>query len=75
MMGGTVVNITGPCFKPGQRITCQFDIHNNEGIIIDQNRAICVVPRMLISGYIGFAISIDGGPYYWKGKFFVGKSI
>ncbi|CAG0885412.1 unnamed protein product [Darwinula stevensoni] len=71
MLGGTVVNVTGPCFTPGQRVTCRFEDWDVEGIVVDSNRASCVMPRMSISGYIDFAVSQDGGPYYWKGKFFV----
>ena len=25
MLGGTMVNLTGPCFEPGMRVTCRFD--------------------------------------------------
>lgn len=75
MMGGTLVNLTGPCFQAGYRLTCQFDTTAVEGHVIDDNRATCIMPRLLVSGYVDFSISINGGPYYWKGKFFVGEYI
>ncbi|XP_071512852.1 protein mesh [Panulirus ornatus] len=71
MMGGTLVNLTGPCFKTSYRLTCQFDRSNVEGVVLDDNRAACIMPSLYVSGYVDFSISINGGPYYWKGKFFV----
>ena len=25
MLGGVMVNLTGPCFEPGTRVTCRFE--------------------------------------------------
>lgn len=71
MLGGTLVNLTGPCFKTSYRLTCMFDTTSTEGVILDDNRATCVTPQLYVSGYVDFSISINNGPYYWKGKFFV----
>ncbi|XP_041968877.1 protein mesh isoform X3 [Aricia agestis] len=71
MLGGTVVNITGPCFKPDDRITCRFDTESVVGAVIDVNRAVCVQPRFWHNGYARFEIAINNEPYKWKGKFFV----
>ncbi|XP_063878525.1 protein mesh-like isoform X1 [Scylla paramamosain] len=71
MLGGTLVNLTGPCFKTSYRLTCQFDTTAVEGYILDDNRATCIMPQLYVSGYVDFSISINNGPYYWKGKFFV----
>lgn len=71
MLGGTLVNLTGPCFSNSYRLVCQFDTTAVEGNILDHNRATCIMPQLFVSGYVDFAISIDNGPYYWKGKFFV----
>ena len=38
MLGGTMVNLTGPCFQPMMRITCRFNTKDSEGIVIDENR-------------------------------------
>ncbi|KAG7171855.1 mesh-like [Homarus americanus] len=73
MLGGTLVNLTGPCFSESYRLTCQFDTTTVEGHVLDTNRASCIVPQLLVSGYVDFSISINSGPYYWKGKFFVGN--
>ena len=73
MLGGTLVNITGPCFKPDTRITCRFNNMDSEGSIYNENRAGCVMPWTHAEGWVDFEIALDGGPYYWKGQFFVGR--
>ena len=73
MLGGTIVNITGPCFKPDDTVTCRFDMEQVRGTVVDTNRAICVQPFLFAEGYVKFSISINGQPYDWKGKYFVGK--
>ncbi|KAL1460106.1 hypothetical protein WDU94_012044 [Cyamophila willieti] len=71
MLGGTVVNITGPCFEPGMKIRCKFDIVDVVGTVVDRNRAICVQPFLMAEGYVIFDIKIGEGQYNWKGKYFV----
>jgi sushi domain-containing protein 2 len=73
MLGGTVVNITGPCFDTGERVTCRFDTEEVVGHVIDTNRAICVQPFLKAQGYIRFEISIGVERYKWRGRYFVGK--
>lgn len=73
MLGGTIVNITGPCFNESQKIKCRFENEVVMGTVVDRNRAICVQPFLKYEGYIRFYIAIDGGTYDWKGKYFVGK--
>ncbi|XP_037976230.2 protein mesh isoform X1 [Plutella xylostella] len=71
MLGGTIVNITGPCFNPNDRITCRFDTESVVGAVVDINRAICVQPRFWHNGYARFEVAINNEPYKWKGKYFV----
>ena len=73
MLGGTMVNMTGPCFTPDMRIICRFNTIDTEGVVIDENRASCVTPWIEAEGWVDFEISLDGGPFYWKGSFYVGK--
>jgi hypothetical protein len=40
MLGGTMVNLTGPCFQPGMRVTCRFNTKDSEGIVLNENRYI-----------------------------------
>lgn len=71
MLGGTIVNITGPCFNPQERVLCRFDTDVVVGIVVDRNRAICVQPQLLAQGYIRFEIAIGTDKYKWKGRYFV----
>lgn len=71
MLGGTVVNITGPCFVPGEKIQCRFDDTTVTGTVVDSNRAICVQPFMMAEGYVRFEIATGVSKFNWKGKFFV----
>lgn len=73
MLGGTVVNITGPCFDPNERIMCTFDTEHVVGHVVDRNRAICVQPFLLAQGYIRFLISVGNDRYKWRGEYFVGE--
>lgn len=73
MMGGTLVNITGPCFETGFSLSCQFDTTSVEGHILDSNTALCITPPLYVSGYVDFSISLNKGPYYWRGRFFIGN--
>ncbi|KAK4887724.1 hypothetical protein RN001_003995 [Aquatica leii] len=71
MLGGTMVNITGPCFEPGDKVICKFDTKEVHGIVINRNRAVCVQPRLYVEGYIRLQISIGSGNYKWKGQYFI----
>ncbi|XP_043267709.1 protein mesh isoform X2 [Venturia canescens] len=71
MLGGTVVNITGPCFESNDKVKCRFDTEDVYGTVIDRNRAICVQPRLMVEGYVDFSVAIGSGRYSWRGKYFV----
>ncbi|KAE8741013.1 hypothetical protein FOCC_FOCC013459, partial [Frankliniella occidentalis] len=71
MLGGTVVNITGPCFVPGEKVLCRFDDEDVSGTVVDVNRALCVQPRLWADGYVRFEISTTESRFNYKGKFFV----
>ena len=78
MLGGTMVNLTGPCFEPGTRVTCRFEpgTFTADGVVVDENRASCIMPTFTeAEGWVDFEVSLNGGPYYWKGMFYVGKLI
>ena len=38
MLGGTMVNLTGPCFEPDMRVTCRFNTKDSEGVVLNENR-------------------------------------
>lgn len=72
MLGGTIVNITGPCFEPNEKIVCRFDTEDVVGVFVDRNRAICVQPFVMAEGYIRFEVAVGDNKFNWKGKYFVG---
>lgn len=74
MLGGTVVNITGPCFDPKVRVMCHFDTEDVVGQYVDTNRVICIQPFLKSEGYIRFEISVGNERFKWRGKYFVGKT-
>lgn len=71
MLGGTIVNITGPCFDERERIACRFDTEEVVGRFVDKNRAICVQPMLKAQGYVRFEISIGTERFKWRGRYFV----
>lgn len=74
MLGGTIVNITGPCFKPDDRVRCKFDVEDEVvGYVVDTNRAICVQPTLYVEGWVNLQIAIGSNPFKWKGKYYVGE--
>ena len=59
---------------PGMRVTCRFNTREAEGVVVDQNRATCVMPTFTeAEGWVDFEVSTDGGPFYWEGMFYVGE--
>lgn len=74
MLGGTIVNITGPCFKPDDRVRCKFDVeYEVVGYVVDTNRAICVQPTLYVEGWVNLQIAIGSNAFKWKGKYYVGE--
>lgn len=76
MLGGTIVNITGPCFDRNDKVICKFDTADEVfGTVVDSNRAVCIQPQLLVEGWVRFEIAIGNEKFKWKGRFFVGKSM
>ncbi|TRY73653.1 hypothetical protein TCAL_08799 [Tigriopus californicus] len=71
MLGGAMVNMTGPCFQLNMRLTCRFNTKDSEGVVLNQNRASCIMPWTEAEGWVDFEISLNGGPFYWKGRIYV----
>lgn len=70
MLGGTVVNVTGPCFELTDRIRCRFDNYKQVVCaVIDINQAACVQPLLYAEGFIDFAIAINTGNFDLKGQY------
>ena len=48
---------------------------DSEGVVLNENRASCIMPWTEAEGWVDFEISLKGGPFYWKGSFYVGTYI
>lgn len=59
MLGGTLVDVTGPCLDPNSIIFCRFDNFKAEAVWRDTNRATCVSPPFMYHGYVDLTISVD----------------
>ena len=56
-------------------VSCfRFNTRDSDGVVVDENRASCIMPTFTeAEGWVDFEVSLNGGPYYWKGMFYVGK--
>lgn len=59
MLGGTLVDVTGPCLDPNSIIFCRFDNFKAEAVWRDTNRATCISPPFMYHGYVDLTISVD----------------
>ncbi|GAU98628.1 hypothetical protein RvY_09748 [Ramazzottius varieornatus] len=72
MLGGDMVNVTGPCFLPNSQIRCKFGQYETQGSYINPVQAKCPTPTMFEAGWREFGVSVDGGrTYNFRGEFFV----
>lgn len=70
MLGGTVVNFTGPCLHPKAVIICTFENFHTKGIYRDRNHASCVTPPVMYHGYVDLTIRVDDRTYFY-GRFYI----
>lgn len=61
MIGGLVVNVSGPCIRPGDSVVVLFDEYTVSCKEINQGRAACILPKFHKIGLIQAKISRDGG--------------
>ena len=69
MLGGTMINFTGPCLQPESIITCKFENWRTQAIFRDVNHASCISPTVMYHGYIDLQVTVDDrtqflGRYY-----------
>ncbi|XP_077292474.1 protein mesh-like isoform X2 [Arctopsyche grandis] len=71
MLGGTIVNVTGPCFERTDRVICRFDTEDVVGKYAEKNIFTCVQPPLMAEGYVRLEIAVNTENYKWKGRYFV----
>ena len=75
LLGGTAVHLSGPCFDGFINIICIFDGQQvGNGVVLNNNTAICVSPRFQSVGYKSLDVQIvdneDGRITYSGSNFF-----
>lgn len=71
MLGGTMVNITGPCFNKIDLIFCKFNDDAVLAQVINQSRAVCIQPTIFVQGYV--ILELVTMKRRWKTKYFLGN--
>ncbi|KAH9373666.1 hypothetical protein HPB48_008100 [Haemaphysalis longicornis] len=74
MLGGTLINVTGPCFEPNEKIECQFQDmsgHKLPAIYRDVNHATCLMPPVMFHGYVDLTVTQGSRDAMFYGRFYV----
>lgn len=72
MLGGTMVNVTGPCLNEDSIIECMFENWPVRGIYRDRNHATCISPPVMYHGYVDLSIRVDGHIDFY-GRYYIRK--
>ncbi|KAH7644783.1 protein mesh [Dermatophagoides farinae] len=70
MLGGTLVNVTGPCYSPEDIIECMFENWPTKGVYIDKNRVSCISPPVMYHGYVDLTVRVNGIIDFY-GRFYI----
>ena len=57
-LGGTVVQVSGPCFFESDNITCVFDGQEIEGVFVNTMVALCLSPPLRTTGGLPFQLVV-----------------
>ena len=57
-LGGTVVQVSGPCFFESDNITCVFDGQEIEGVFVNTMVALCLSPPLMTTGGLPFQLVV-----------------
>ncbi|RWS03900.1 AMOP: sushi: nidogen and VWD domain-containing protein-like protein, partial [Dinothrombium tinctorium] len=60
MLGGELLNVTGPCVEETDEIDCTFETKQVPGKFFDRNKIGCVVPPLMYEGYIDLTVTVKG---------------
>ncbi len=66
--------VTGPCFLPDDKVTCEFqDIRTVNGVYINEEQILCVTPVMKNVGAVKVIVTINSGDKMLDTDFFAGQ--
>ena len=77
MLGGTTVQVFGPCFDEFvyHTITCSFNEIEVQAVFMDSNSVICISPGLTSLGRINFILTIDGIAEFQETTFYSCKCV
>ena len=58
VLGGTPVQLSGPCFEENDNITCYFGDTAVKGTRLNKDRVLCVSPELTIIGRIALKLKV-----------------
>lgn len=70
MLGGTMVNVSGPCLHEDAVIECIFENRPVKGVYRDKNHASCISPAVMYHGYVDLTIRVDDKIDFY-GRFYI----
>ena len=75
MLGGENILISGPGYKPSQRIVCEFPGGQlSNGSYVSDMQASCTVPMLNVTGRLSIKLSLNGGKTFdFQGTFTSGN--
>ena len=76
MLGGKMIDVSGPCFNPRTFVQCRFGEDTNavtDGIYVSKTRIRCMVPRLTVRGRVKLSLSTGGSSYSYSAPFTIGN--
>lgn len=70
MLGGTMVNVTGPCLHPDDVIECIFENWPTKGVYRDSNHASCIQPPVMYHGYVDLTVRVNSKTMFY-GRYYI----
>jgi hypothetical protein len=76
MLGGQVVELSGPCFNPKDNFWCRFDDQVVEGLFLSRVKVRCIQPMFMKIGVVSLALSTNGEKIFrYRTTYNLGKQI
>ena len=57
-LGGTAVEVRGPCFNADDTVQCSFGGVSTPGIFLDRSKALCITPMLTNTGRVAVSVEI-----------------
>lgn len=71
MLGGVLVNMSGPCFNENDRIKAKFKDVEVTCKYRDRNHATCITPSIFYIGYVDVYLTTGDSSFQFKNQFYL----